>query len=331
MKNTFFLLLLAFTLAPMAFAGGEGEPQENKPISISVVTAYPEGDESYVTAMAFKDKVEELGQGQIEVKVFHSGSMGGEKDTVQAVKLGSAQVVTCGLLPVTMFTQDYAFFDGLYVFKDFDHFEATWNAKPGQGIQDILIDNNLRAMGVYERGVRQLAANVPINKPEDAAGLKLRVPQIPSWVKVFQQIGFLPTPVALPELFSALQTGVVDSAEGPSSQMVSYNYNEVQDYLMMTSHNISVAMLLVSDSFLEGLTDDQRAIIDAAAKAGIAAGAAHTRSSNDAKVQSLIDAGMEQIHPDREAFMEAARPALEELFATEWSVTSWDEVMSYAR
>ena len=138
-------------------------------------------------------------------------------------------------------------------------------------------------------------------------------------------------PVALPELFSALQTGVVDSAEGPPSQMVSYNYNEVQDYLMMTSHNISVAMLLVSDSFLEGLTDDQRAIIDAAAKAGIAAGAAHTKSSNDAKVRSLIDAGMEQIHPDREAFMEAARPALEELFATEWSVTSWDEVMSYAR
>ena len=159
----------------MAFAGGEGE-QENKPISISVVTAYPEGDESYVTVMAFKDKVEELGQSQIEVKVFHSRSMGGEKDTGQAVKLGSAQVVTCGLLPVSMFTQDYAFFDDLYVFKDFDHFEATWNTKPGQGIRDILIDNNLRAMGIYERGARQLAANVPINKPEDAAGLKLRVP-----------------------------------------------------------------------------------------------------------------------------------------------------------
>ncbi len=78
----------------MAFAGGEGE-QENKPISISVVTTYPEGDESYVTVMAFKNKVEELGQGQIEVKVFHSGSMGGEKDIVQAVKPDSAQVVTC--------------------------------------------------------------------------------------------------------------------------------------------------------------------------------------------------------------------------------------------
>ena len=81
----------------------------------------PVGDESYVTAQTFAERVQEYSQGKIEVQVFHSGSMGGEKDTVQAVKLDSAQVVTCGLLPVTMFTQDYAFFDGIYVFKDFGH------------------------------------------------------------------------------------------------------------------------------------------------------------------------------------------------------------------
>lgn len=297
---------------------------------IRVVTTYPVGDESYVTAQAFAERVKEYSQGEIEVQVFHSGSMGGEKDTVQAVKLGSIQVVTCGLLPVTMFTQDYAFFDGIYVFKDFEHFKRVWDGKPGQGIKEILLKNNLRSMGVYQRGVRQLGADKAVKTPADAKGLKLRVPQIPSWVKVFQALGFLPTPVALSELFTALQTGVVDCAEGPPSQMVSYKYNEVQEYLIMTSHNISVAMLLVNERWFQKLDADTRDIVERAAKEAIEAGATYTRENTEKQVQQLLDGGMTLVEPDREAFIEAARPALEELFATEWKVTSWDEVMSYA-
>ena len=174
-------------LAVSLFAAGGSEADS---INMKIYTAYPPGDESYVTAMEFAKLVEEYSDGSITAEVFHSGSMGGEKETVQAVKLGDAQGVTSGLLPVTMFTQDYAFFDGIYVFKDFDHFKNVWDGKLGSEIKDILMENNLRSMGVYLRGMRNLSANIPIRTPEDGKGLKIRTPQLPSMVNTWKELGF---------------------------------------------------------------------------------------------------------------------------------------------
>jgi tripartite ATP-independent transporter DctP family solute receptor len=321
------ILFVGLFLVSLA-AAGSTEPEK---IKMKIYTAYPSGDESYVTAMEFAKRVATYSNSTITAEVFHSGTMGGEKETVQAVKLGDAQGVTTGLLPVTMFTQDYGFFDGIYVFKNFDHFQATWNGKPGEGIKKILLDNNLRTAGVYMRGMRNLSANKPIRTPADAKGLKLRTPQDPAMVMTYQAIGFLPTPIALPELFTALQTGVVDCAEGPPSQMLSYKYQEVQKYLMMTGHNVSVAMFNLSERFLQGLSAERRAIVEKAAKEAVIAGGEYAKKADKEKLDKLIQGGMTQIEPDRAAFMAAARPAVEELFRTKWKVTNWNEIMSYAK
>jgi TRAP-type transport system periplasmic protein len=317
-----FIGLFAVSLAAAA------QPEKLK---MKIYTAYPPGDESYVTAMEFAKRVESLSNSTITAEVFHSGTMGGEKETVQAVKLGDAQGVTTGLLPVTMFTQDYGFFDGIYVFKSFEHFQATWNGKPGEGIKKILLDNNLQTAGVYMRGMRNLSANKPIKTPADAKGLKLRTPQDPAMVLTYQTIGFLPTPIALPELFTALQTGVVDCAEGPPSQMLSYKYHEVQKYLMMTGHNVSVAMFNLSDRFLKGLSAERRVIVEKAAKEAVAAGGEYAMKADKEKLDKLTQGGMTRIEPDRAAFMAAAKPAVEELFKTKWKVTNWNEIISYAK
>ncbi len=319
-------LMIVLVLAAALFAEGA---KEAGPVNMKIYTAYPPGDESYVTAMEFAERVEKYSEGTITAEVFHSGSMGGEKETVQAVKLGDAHAVTSGLLPVTMFTQDYAFFDGIYVFKDFKHFKNVWDGKLGDEIRDILLDNNLRSMGVYLRGMRHLSANKPIRVPEDGRGLKIRTPQLPSMVNTWKAIGFLPTPINLPELFTSLQTGVVDCAEGPPSQMLSYKYQEVQDYLMFTGHNVSVAMFLISDRFLESLEDDKRAIVEKAAEEAVQAGAEYALKADKEKLNKLIDGGMTPIEVDKEAFMEKARPAVEELFKTQWNVTNVDEILSY--
>ncbi len=322
------ILCLAAFIAGSAYAGGSKEPEK---IKMKIYTAYPAGDESYVTATEFAKRVADLSNSAITAEVFHSGSMGGEKETVQAVKLGDAQGVTTGLLPVTMFTQDYGFFDGIYVFKDFDHFQKVWDGKPGDGIKKILLDNNLRTAGVYMRGMRNLAANKIIKTPEDGKGLKLRTPQDPAMVLTYKTIGFLPTPIALPELFTALQTGVVDCAEGPPSQMLSYKYNEVQKYLMMTGHNVSVAMFNLSERFLQGLKPEQKAIVEKAAKEAVKAGGEYAMKADGEKLDKLIKGGMTRVEVDRMAFMAAAKPAVEELFKTKWKVTSWEEIMSYAK
>ncbi len=310
------------------WAGGSKEPEK---IQMKIYTAYPPGDESYVTAMEFAERIAKHSNSAITAEVFHSGAMGGEKETVQAVKLGDAQGVTSGLLPVTMFTQDYAFFDGIYVFRDFAHFKRVWDGKLGQGIQKILSDNNLRSMGVYLRGMRHLAANKPIRTPEDGKGLKIRTPQLPSMVNTWQAIGLLPTPIALPELFTALQTGVVDCAEGPPSQMLSYKYQEVQKYLMLTGHNVSVAMFLLSERFLNGLKPEQRALVEKAAKEAVEAGGAYALKADKEKLDKLVQGGMTIVEVDKDAFMRKARPAVEDLFRTQWKITNIDEILSYMK
>lgn len=324
--RSLFLFALAVVLAVSLSAGGAKEPDK---IKMKIYTAYPPGDESYVTAMEFAKFVAEYSNSAITAEVFHSGSMGGEKETVQAVKLGDAQGVTSGLLPVTMFTQDYGFFDGIYVFKDFDHFKKVWDGKLGRGIQKILSDNNLKTMGVYLRGMRHLAANKPIRTPADGKGLKIRTPQLPAMVNTWQAIGMLPTPIALPELFTALQTGVVDSAEGPPSQMLSYKYYEVLKYLMLTGHNVSVAMLLLSERFLQGLNPDQRAIVEKAGRDAVQAGAEFAKKADKEKMDKLVQGGMTVVEVDKAAFMEKARPAVADLFKTQWKVTTVEEILSY--
>jgi TRAP-type transport system periplasmic protein len=322
--------LLAMLLVGLFAVSLAAAAQPDK-IKMKIYTAYPPGDESYVTAMEFAKRVESLSNGAITAEVFHSGTMGGEKETVQALKLGDAQGVTTGLLPVTMFTEDYGFFDGIYVFKNFEHFQAAWNGKPGEGIKKILLANNLRTAGVYMRGMRNLSANKPIKTPADVKGLKLRTPQDPAMVLTYKTIGFLPTPIALPELFTALQTGVVDAAEGPPSQMLSYKYYEVQKYLMMTGHNVSVAMFNLSERFLQGLGAERRAVVEKAAKDAVAAGGEYATKADKEKLDKLVQGGMTRIEPDRAAFMAAAKPAVEELFKTKWKVTNWNEIMSYAK
>jgi len=99
----------------------------------------------------------------------------------------------------------------------------------------------------------------------------------------------------------------------------------------MTGHNVSVAMLNLSERFLQGLSAERRAIVEKAAKEAVIAGGEYAKKADKEKLDKLIQGGMTQIEPDRAAFMAAARPAVEELFRTKWKVTNWNEIMSYAK
>lgn len=336
MKKLIVLAALLVVLAPFViFAGGQSEQKASqanqKPTLVKIVTSYPRGDENYFTAHDLASRIKALGKGMFTVQVFDSGSMGGEKQTVQAVKMGAAQFVTCGLLPITMFTTKYGFFDGVYVFKNFAQWQAVWNSKIGQRMKQVLLENNLTTVGVYPAGMRQIAANVPIVTPKDAAGIKIRIPQIPSRVAIFKALGFLPTPISLPELFSAMQTGVVNAADGPPSQMLAYNYDEVEHYLIMSDHNIAVQMLLVNSNFLKSLGSDKRAIVEQAAKEAVSDGATYAAKNDQADIQKLVDSGMKKIIPNRAAFEAAALPAVKEEFKTLWTGATWQEINSYAK
>ena len=113
--------------------------------------------------------------------------------------------------------------------------------------------------------------------------------------------------------------------------MLSYKYQEVQDYLMFTGHNVSVAMFLLSERFLDSLDAEKRAVVEKAAVDAVAAGAEFARKADKEKLDKLIAGGMTPVEVDKDAFMKKARPAVENLFKTQWNVTNVDEILSYMK
>ena len=294
-----------------------------------LATAYPPGNEAVVVAEEFADLVASKSNGAIEVQVFSGGAMGGERDTIQALKMGSVQGVTSGMMPIHMFAHKYGFMDAPYVMRDYDHWKSVWQGAIGEEVRKILLENRIMVAGIYYRGVRHITANKPITKPEDLAGIKMRVPQDPSWVKIWQELGTLPTVVALPELFTALQTGVADASEGPASQLISYRLNEVQKYLVLSGHMVAVGVFMLNEPFIKGLDETDRAIILEAAKEAAEYGDRWALETEAKLIEELQAGGMSPVIPDAATLQEKARPAITALFASEWDVTTWDEILSY--
>ena len=298
-------------------------------ITVKLATAYPPGNEAVVAAEKFSELVGAKSKGEIQVQVFSGGAMGGERETLQALKIGSVQAVTSGMMPVHMFAIKYGFFDAPYIMKDYNHWKKVWAGSLGDQVNAIFKENKFKAVGVYYRGVRHITTNKPINKADDLKGIKMRVPQDPSWVKIWKSLGTLPTVVALPELFTSLQTGVADASEGPASQLTSYKLNEVQKYLVLSGHMVAVGLMTMNEPFLNGLSKADQDIILSAAKEAAEHTDKYAQDVEGKLITNLQKGGMTPITPDKQSFMDKAKPAIQGLFQTEWNVTTWEEILKY--
>ncbi len=281
-------------------------------------------------AQKFKELVEERSSGAIEVQLFLGGVMGSEEECTEAVSIGALEMQAGGGLPIKTFAPQYYFFDSPYVMKDWGHFQRVWASPLGEKAREELIKNgNIMYLGIVYRGLRHLTANKPVYTPDDLKGIKLRLPQLPTWVKVWEAIGASTVPIALTELFTALQTGVADASEGDVTQILSFRLYEVQKYLMLTGHLVQTGALTINKPFFDKLKKEYQDIILQAGKEATEWASNIIVAKEAELIKELEAKGMQIIQPDVNAFREKAKPAVEELFRTEWPVTTWGEVLSY--
>jgi len=156
---------------------------------------------------------------KIEVQIFPSGSLGSEEEILQQINSKSIEMQSGGFMAVDSFANEYGFFDTPYAWKSFNHWMNAWNSKLGEAaMQKIAEKGNTAFLGVIYVGMRQTTANKPLVKVEDFRGLKIRVPMVPAWVEIWKGIGANPIPIALPELFTALQTGTAAASPAAPSR-----------------------------------------------------------------------------------------------------------------
>lgn len=281
-------------------------------------------------AQKFKELVEERSNGAIEVQLFLGGVMGSEEECTEAESIGALEMQVGGGLPIKTFAPQYYFFDSPYVMKDWNHFQRVWASPLGEKAREELIKNgNIMYLGIVYRGLRHLTANKPVYTPDDLKGIKLRLPQLPTWVKVWEAIGASTVPIALTELFTALQTGVADASEGDVTQILSFRLYEVQKYLMLTGHLVQTGGLTINKPFFDKLKKEYQDIILQAGKEATEWASNIIVTKEEELIKELEAKGMQIVQPDVNTFREKAKAAVEELFKTEWPVTTWEEVLSY--
>ena len=196
-----------------------------------------------------------------------------------------------------------------YIIQSRDHIRAVEEAMLEDTFNAAAEEEGYEILAFWENGFRHITNNVrPINVPADLEGIKLRTPKGEWRVKMFQQYGANPTPMAFSDVFTALQTGVIDGQENPYAQIASAKFQEVQDYLSVTGHVYTPAYVLMSQSNFEGLPEEVRTALEEAAQETqdfVYETAAQMETDLLAEIEA---AGVEVNEADKQAFIDASEP-----------------------
>lgn len=240
-----------------------------------------------------------------EVQTFGSSQLGKDRELLQKLKLGQVDFS----LPSSVMSSvapEFGVFEMPYIIKDRDHMRRV-QAELGDVFQAAAMREGYRIIGYFENGFRHITNNTrPINTPEDLAGVKLRTPSGEWRVKMFQSYGANPTPMAFSEVFTALQTNVIDGQENPYAQIASAKFQEVQKYLSITGHVYTPGYVLVADSQWQRLPEDVRMELEACGSETQDFVYDHAAKLEGELLDVIRDAGVEINEADNDAFIAAS-------------------------
>ena len=250
-----------------------------------------------------------------EVQTFGASQLGKDRELLQKLKLGQVAFA----LPSSVMSSvapEFGVFEMPYIVRNRDHMRRI-QAKLGDVFQKAALGEGYRIIGYFENGFRHITNNTrAINTPEDLRGVKLRTPNGEWRVKMFQFYGANPTPMAFSEVFTALQTNVIDGQENPYAQIASAKFQEVQKYLSITGHVYTPGYVLVAENQWQKLPQDVRADLEACGAETQDFVYRHAARLETELLQVIRDAGVKVNEADKQAFIDASAPLYEEFANT---------------
>ena len=264
-----------------------------------------------VGSSAFCDEVEKGTQGRYKCQHFPSSALGGEREMIEAVQLGTLDIVNTSTGPVGNFVPEVKIVDIPFLFRDYDHARLVMDGPIGQDILGKFPAKGLVALAWTENGFRHMTNNKrPIVKPADAAGLKMRTMENKVHMDGYRTFGILPTPMAFPEVFGALQQGTVDGQENPIPVILASKFSQVQKHLSLTGHVYSPALLLTSPRLMNKLSEADKKVFYEAAKKATVAQRKKVNEDEAVGIAQLEKEGMSVVKKvDGQAFRDALKPA----------------------
>ncbi len=262
-------------------------------------------------AHAFCDEVDKGTGGRYKCQIFPASALGGEREQIEAVQLGTQDFVVTSTGPVGNFVPEIKIVDVPFLFRDYEHARKTLDGAIGQDMLAKFQSHGLVALAWSENGFRHMTNNKrPIVNASDASGLKMRTMENKVHMEGYRTFGILPTPMAFPEVFGALQQGVVDGQENPIPVILASKFSQVQKHLSLTGHVYSPALLITSPRVWNKLNDADKKVFAAAAKSSVAATRKKVNDDEANGIAQLEKDGMQVVRQvNGNTFREATKPA----------------------
>jgi len=308
-------------VAGMAGAGLLGTPYLARAQSAKTLrAAHIESTESatHKGYVAFAEKVKAATDGAVEVKVFPAGQLGNLRDLYEGIKLGTVDLTSSGpdyssnIAPVMLTAALY------YSYRDNAHADALLDGAFSARLSEALASQaGMRILAWGELGWRSVFNTVrPILAPGDMKGLKLRVPEAQLHIVPMQALGASPTPIPYSDVYTSMQTGVVDGAEGAAAAVLQQKFNEVSKFFSLTNHLYNPVHLVIGARTFDGLSADHQKAVQAAAREAFQAQRSQARADNAAALDKLKASGLAVNEVNTAPFREVVMPSWARLTAS---------------
>ncbi|HHJ09372.1 MAG TPA: TRAP transporter substrate-binding protein [Bacteroidetes bacterium] len=259
------------------------------------------------------NRLEKLSEGKLTIQIYPSGQLGSEQQCVELVQIGSLAMTKVSAAVMESFADDYKVLGLPYLFLSKQHTFKVLNGDIGK---DILLSTEkrwIRGLCFYDAGSRSFyTVSKPIHKPEDLKGLKIRVMKSKTALEMVKAMGGSPTPLSWGELYTALQSGVVDGAENnPPSFYTSHHY-EVCKYYTLDEHATIPDVLIINEKVWEKLTKQEQQWLQQAANESVRVERKLWAESVKESLEAVKKAGVEIIIPDKSLFHAKVAPLYKE-------------------
>ncbi len=308
--NKFIKSILALSLilfSSSAFA---------KKTTLKLAHYYAESHPQHIALQDFAKEVKETSNGKINIKIFPNAQLGTEEQMINGVRNGTIEIVLIGAL-VQSLDPKLGFTETPFLMRDYEHAKAVLDSDLGREIALVFEDFGMKHLAYSVSGFRVISSNKPVNAPEDYKGLRMRVPNVQTFVEMANLLGVNGQTMAFTEVFTALEQGVVDAQENPMGLIKAQGFYEVQKYIIETNHMFTNLNLVMNQKAFHKLSDEQKEVIKTAAENYNEVSWKMTVEDNEKTRQYFIDKGLEVITPTAEFAtwnQEAMKPLYEKLY-----------------
>ncbi len=274
---------------------------------------HPEGYPTVSAVQAMGEMLEERSDGRLCIEVFHSAQLGEEKDTIEQTQLGVIDMNRVSLGPFNNIIEETKVFSLPYIFRSTDHMHQVVDGDIGQSILDEFENHNLKGLAYYDAGSRSFYnSQKPITSVEDLEGLKFRVMQSDVFVDMVDALGGNATPMPYGEVYSSIQTGVIDGAENNWPSFESSGHFEVAGHYTLDQHLIVPEVLVMSKQAWDSLSPEDQELVQQAARDSVPVMRELWAEREKASEEKVREAGVEIVTEiDKTPFIEAMVPVYE--------------------